>query len=362
MSQLLRLNNTVIWSCCCLWITCNQQDKVNSLSHVSNIINPTVRRTLTLRDSSSTVENLFRTIDEKNNEKQKDSSVRIKSYIKQLEEEFEEKERSSLYGANHQSSGKNDSKSKDNLSGVLERTYGYYDVLHVQPKEDNDKENPVGGKWTRKNSKLPKFFRTRRTFQHLIPTNTTGLGRIRNETIVAEAINVISLDAFFGIVRMNVMLRGDAVLLTDQERKNMPSKLSPLAVRAYFDPPTICLGCNRIISIQIGPKSSVVLDTSYVDDEALRIGKGGTSGTRFVFRRTTDAEAKDCFAFLKLRPISAFRLCQFSASLSLAGLFMILKLQKRWFGYLLTILSSLTTVGLWFSTGGIEQQQNRSPS
>ncbi len=362
MTQILYRNNSLIWIWCCFWIACNQKESVNSLSLVSSVINPTVRRTLTLHESSSNVEQLLRTIHERNNEEQTDSSKRIKRYIQQLEEEFEEKELSSFLDLNHQSSATNDSKSKDTLSRLLGRTYGFYDVLHVQPKEDNDKENPVGGKWTRKNNKLPKFFRTRRTFQHLIPTNTTGLGLIRNENIVAEAINVISLDAFFGMIRLNVMLRGDAVLLTDQERKNMPFKLSPLAVRAYFDSPNICLGRNRIVSIQIGPKSSVVLDTSYVDDEALRIGKGGLSGTRFIFRRTTDSEAKDCLSLLKRRPISAYSLCQFFASLSLAGIFMILKTKRLWFAYILTILSSLTTAGLLFSTGGIEQQKNRRPS
>ena len=144
-----------------------------------------------------------------------------------------------------------------------------------------------------------KLLRTRRTFQHLLPVNSTGLGRASvaslaagkgedgldgtdrrrpsSRSVVAEAVNVISLDALFGLLRMYVILRGDAVPLADSERSDCEEKLrrnltkerggaaaaenddvggsgkgdevgvddsaslSPRAVRAFFDPPRVVL-------------------------------------------------------------------------------------------------------------------------
>ena len=201
---------------------------------------------------------------------------------------------------------------------LFEPLLGLYEVSSVVT--NNPKDNPVGGKWTKMDGIAQKLFRTRATFQHLLPNNATGLSQsqstTKGEEVVAEAINVVSLDAFDGLLRATVILRGDAVPLTSTERTQMNNanrtitKLTKRAVRAYFDPPRIYFGKrtssnNRkkkryaYLPLQIGPTSSVVLDTTYYDD-LIRIGMGGTSGSRFVFAATDVEEAKEYESLLKI--------------------------------------------------------------
>lgn len=194
--------------------------------------------------------------------------------------------------------------------GRFDPLLGLYEVKSVLTSNQGD--NPVGGKWTREGGLAQRLFRTRTTFQHLLPPTGGGAA-------VAEAVNVVSLDALDGRLRITVILRGDAVPLSPAERlaTNANRTLTPLtdlAVRAYFDPPRIYFGKRRgkgkgkgkggegysYLPLQLGPSSSVVLDTTYRDD-AVRIGMGGTSGTRFVFAATDDAEAGEYEALLGLR-------------------------------------------------------------
>ncbi|KAL9182879.1 hypothetical protein ACHAXT_004158 [Thalassiosira profunda] len=184
---------------------------------------------------------------------------------------------------------------------------GLYEVKSVLTRDKRD--NPVGGKWTRKNGLAQKLFRTRASFQHILPLNATGLS-LYPENGVAEAINVVSLDALDGLLRISVILRGDAVPLSSEELAEMNTNrtitpLTNLAVRAYFDPPRIFFGKRKkgsdysYLPLQLGPNSSVVLDATYCD-ALTRIGMGGTSGTRFVFARTDEEEeAKEYEALLK---------------------------------------------------------------
>jgi hypothetical protein len=195
---------------------------------------------------------------------------------------------------------------------------GYYNVSCTLTTRPND--NPVGGKWTRtrrsstntKNSRLNNnnsnnkynnkrtLWAVRRTLQHILPRRPDGLA-----AAVAQAINIIRLDLLFGLLPVWIVLRGDVVPLEEDVDTNETSTstntnpkqrrstthppvlpgLSSRAVRAYFDPPRIALG--RHWTVSFGPTSSVVLDTPYVDDR-VRIGKGGTSGTLFVFSRVAE--------------------------------------------------------------------------
>ena len=95
-----------------------------------------------------------------------------------------------------------------------------------------------------------------------------------NYNSVAEAVNVVSLDALNGLLRIAVILRGDAVPLSSDELLELNSNrtitpLTNLAVRAYFDPPRIYFGKRKDINkysylpLQLGPTSSVILDTTY---------------------------------------------------------------------------------------------------
>jgi hypothetical protein len=170
---------------------------------------------------------------------------------------------------------------------------------------------------------------------------------------VAQVVNAIKLDCLWGLVCLWVVLRGDAVpLWSDQAVKRSPTTtsttgddddgaatsdkdggrtertnrkrespstppplkllpgLSNRAVRVYFDKPRIGIRLGRFGGggsgtretgrwprlqsvLSLGPTSSVVIDTPYFDDR-IRLGKGGTSGSQFVFVRvdgTADLEA-----------------------------------------------------------------------
>jgi hypothetical protein len=83
--------------------------------------------------------------------------------------------------------------------------------------------------------------------------------------------------------------------------------LTNLAVRAFFDPPRIFLGRRlrrgggeySYLPLKVGPASSVVLDTTYCDG-LVRIGRGGTSGTCFLFVSTNVEEAFEYSELMKL--------------------------------------------------------------
>jgi hypothetical protein len=239
---------------------------------------------------------------------------------------------------------------------------GLYDVSFTQSLNQQQSSrqqvygnNPVGGRWTRPTGLAQQILRTRRTFQHILPlSNSTRLSSQPNHLphTIAEAINIISLEAFFGYIRCMVILRGDVVplrCLADNDTNNKtvssskkssspnhtPTKyfrpLSSLAVKIFFDPPRIIFGrkssiipinlegtkdVNRkkqknnspVLSFMVGPTSSVVIDTTYYDD-CIRIGRGGISGTIFVFSRCledneeTKLEANEFREWMKLRPI-----------------------------------------------------------
>jgi hypothetical protein len=231
---------------------------------------------------------------------------------------------------------------------------GLYDVSYIKTRKPRD--NPVGGKWTRKNGIAQKILRTRRTFQHILPANTTTTCRW---DAVGEAVNVVSLEAFWGLLRLTVILRGDAVPLTLEERTNtsrVVQPLSPLAVKALFDPPRIILGRKgRFFNINVGPTTSVLLDTTFCDDK-VRIGMGGTSGTRFVFARCADddVEANEFRGLLEKEPIRKSKALVVLGALASVGLYGAVAKQLRFVGGAVFIAATLLGAALATSSGGIE--------
>ena len=245
--------------------------------------------------------------------------------------------------------------------------FGYYNVsctLTTRPKE-----NPVGGKWTRR-SRI-NFWVIRRTLQHILPRRPGGL-----VNAVAQAVNIIQLDLLFGAMPVWIVLRGDVVpLINDVEntideekgtgrtrrRRQSPPllpQLSSRAVRAYFDRPRIAFGRW---TFSFGPTSSVVLDTPYVDSR-IRIGKGGTSGTLFVFSRVAeeDAEAMTGWEWLVDQDASKF-VTQRSAALAsviygvTSGLAtQVLEGMYRKVAWGNLALSVIGLLWVAFATGGIE--------
>jgi hypothetical protein len=257
---------------------------------------------------------------------------------------------------------------------------GYYNVSYTLTSRAKD--NPVGGKWTRSSGLAQKLLQTRRTLQHILPLNITGL--VQDPLAVAEAVNVIIFDALFGLVQLTVILRGDAVPVpvpsaTTENVVVVPSSggsgkkgfkpmlpLSNLAVRAYFDPPRIVFGkSGRFINLAVGPTSSVVLDTTYNDDR-LRIGMGGTSGTKFLFGRLSeqDEEARAFLELLKKKPTSKGKAAAVLLSVAATGVWSACYcrggggLLKKMSGGLIATVSSLLLALILSSGGGIERRED----
>lgn len=184
----------------------------------------------------------------------------------------------------------------------------------------------------------------------------------------------------FGLIRLTIILRGDAIPLAADEREsceeiaatkakergvaNKVGKLSPLAVRAKFDPPRIVFGRKgRVLNLNLGPRSSVVLDTTYCDD-IVRVGKGGTSGTKFVFRRlSADNEganvnegANEWRSLLARRPLRKSKTLLVLGSVLGWGIQSMRKARVL-AGISISAVAALLAATVVFSSGGIENNK-----
>lgn len=292
-------------------------------------------------------------------------------------------------------------------SSLFDPLVGYYNVSCTLTDKPND--NPVGGKWTR------GLFTVKRTMQHVLPPLPVKKASTKKAIddkgepqgvwvasdavaalAVAQVVNAIRLELLWGFVNIWVLLRGDAVPLKldknvypkeseendsedDSKKKRSPPKLLPdlsdRTVKAYFDRPRIGVSLQgrkksnplwkRVLVL--GPTSAVVLDTPYADTR-IRLGKGGTSGSQFVFRRLpeSDEEARDGWKWLleKTATATGQRLTKKKLLLrvGILGLaFGILSrvLQQRWMKVgagVSAVLSGLSMIGVLRSTGGIETE------
>ena len=159
------------------------------------------------------------------------------------------------------------------------RIFGDYDVTYVSTG-GKQIGNPAGGRFR---GGLGAFlFRTIGLEQNLYEPNV-----------------VVNRVAFliFGLIPGQVVLNGTfAALTAELAEKNEKGEVNPYGiddgqtVRAFFDPPRITLG--GLPSFGIGPKSSVVLSTTYLD-ERVRLGRG-SRGSLFVFtRKSSERAARD---------------------------------------------------------------------
>lgn len=142
------------------------------------------------------------------------------------------------------------------------REFGYYDVSYVSVG-DKQTGNPAGGRFR---SPLGKFlFKTIGLEQNLFPPN-----KIENRvafTLLGCLPGEVTLEGTFAPA-------GE----TDDGR----------TVKASFDPPGISVAGGP--KLRIGPKSSVVLSTTYLDDH-VRLGKG-SRGSLFVFTKKSAEQAE----------------------------------------------------------------------
>lgn len=145
-----------------------------------------------------------------------------------------------------------------------ERIFGYYEVSYVSVGA-NQVGNPAGGRFR---SPLGRFlFRTIGLEQNLFAPN-----RIENRvafTVLGCLPGEVTLEGTFAPVEG-----------VDDGR----------TVKASFDSPGISVGGGP--KLRIGPKSSVILSTTYLDD-SMRLGKG-SRGSLFVFtRKSAEQHARD---------------------------------------------------------------------
>lgn len=151
-----------------------------------------------------------------------------------------------------------------------ENIYGNYNVSYVSMGKKQYGQ-PAGGRFR---TGLGRFL-----FQ------TTGLF----QSVLQPDIVVNKVDLkIFGFIPCYVGLRGRLVSvagLTEDDEAASKGDMKD-TVKVFFDPPV--LGLPFGICARIGPKSSVVLKTTYVD-ERVRIGKG-SRGSLFVFTRGYDAD------------------------------------------------------------------------
>jgi hypothetical protein len=393
-------------------------------SHRNSILWSTLSSSPLPLVSSHVVETVLTTTDEflfYLNQETQDKQI-VDQYMEILEQPYRQMQQDYVNDSmiNHNRTVRANSTVNENSIDIFQSLLGWYDVKYVKTSRPND--NPVGGKWTRKNPIQQNVLRLIRTYQHLLPPNTTGIGsrciihdHPINETtiipVVAEAINVLVFQALWGFWNVFVILRGDAIALTEEERcrnmmtiprndthqgryrdKNRRSLdqktlfvLSPFAVRALFDSPRIIVTStnkkanmfhhniqsksshNRSLWMNfiLGPKSSVVLDTSYID-HSIRIGVGGRSGTRFVFQKCvtpTDMEQANEFQSLLQRPpwnqqkiiLSLASIIIFNTVVAWKQTLMPLRVLSSSIACMSSIISFL----ILFSSGGIEDRPKK---
>lgn len=233
-----------------------------------------------------------------------------------------------------------------NESNTFQWLLGNYNVSFTLPTEDT--ERPVGGKWN-------KYAKIEHSWQHILPA--------KQKDSVAQVINMIVLRVF-SLLTINVILRGDAFSVAADKRQEIveqrqtPGGLSPLTVRADFDSPRIVV-CRKKpwISLSLGPKSSVVLDTPFCDSR-IRIGKGAR-GSQFVFVRTNDPRADKWITLLEAKTFGKRSLLTVLGSLSISLWWSQARLVSGLARSLIVLPSAITLTTLSaliaFSTGGIEQ-------
>jgi len=136
------------------------------------------------------------------------------------------------------------------------------------------KANAAGGRYRGRIGRA--LFRTDALFQHVLKPDV--------------AVNVVHF-RLFGLLPGAAVLRGRWSVPAQTEleglRGNSSRELSANTLSVEFEPPRIAFGQRgMLLNLQLGPKSSVGLDTTYLSRD-LRICRGASSGTAFVFRADT---------------------------------------------------------------------------
>ena len=161
--------------------------------------------------------------------------------------------------------------------------FGEYDVSYTATGSKQYGE-PAGGRF--RGSLARYLFKTEKVRQNIYSPN-----------IVENIVEFIIFGIFLGRVSLSGSFQKYSKNETDSINDDISSdgqviKDCSNTIRANFEKPKIELkiGNVTIMSVRIGPSSTVVLKTTYVD-ERVRLGIGGR-GSLFVFTRINENESR----------------------------------------------------------------------
>jgi len=170
------------------------------------------------------------------------------------------------------------------------------------------------------------------------------------------AVNLVAF-RLFGVLPGVAVLRGSVRTEDDREALSLKYSraLGPNTIRADFEAPRVSLGPRswRLLNLRVGPVSTVRLDTTYLDDR-VRISRGGSSGTPFIFTasgRTADAD--EWRAVYKSKPATAKGLAK--GGFAAAVLAAVVRRPS------VSAVLAVVSLGLYTSTGGIVENDGTQP-
>lgn len=186
-----------------------------------------------------------------------------------------------------------------------ERVFGNYNVAYVS-MGGTQPGQPAGGRFR------------------------TGLGRFLFKTVGLYqsvfkpdiVVNKVDL-RIFGCIPCSVGLRGKLLPVVPEGEEDAAD-----TAKVFFDPPVLALPFG--IYARIGPKSAVVLKTTYVDDD-VRIGKG-SRGSLFVFTRggTSEEAGMEQFGLQKTSFLGKLLVTLFVGGIASAGAWLLWSYVTAW--------------------------------
>ena len=136
------------------------------------------------------------------------------------------------------------------------------DFYRVQFTRDAARGTPVGGGF-RYSALGRALFKTDDALQHVIDDQVVNMLFFR----------------FLGIFPGGVVLRGTLARCPADERRAIEQKystpppgLSSETIKVLFDQPRVFFGASGVLNFEVGPNTTVYLDTTYLDDR-VRIGR-----------------------------------------------------------------------------------------